>query len=358
MTEKLKTLTDLLVTKFVGYQGGSLVILTDSPTLEIGRSIKNSASEIGGDIELIDIDSWRSGKPLTELLEDQICELDSKLKGDNIQQNTLLYIMHGLDGEGPMRSKLVDIAGAKGKIGGLPNCTNDVLQAAFNPENKLEFSKELFEFLLGVEEVELTCDRGSQVVITLDHNKYDLVNSNGVLIPEKYANPIPAEVFAHPANVEGTLVISGSYGPLMGYIPFVSNYKALMDTLNKSPLKWTIKKGEITDVECDNKEIKEFVQKEVFEKDSINGKKIGEFGLPANLYVLGREITGNLMIDEKGRVHLANGHGYKPRTRCEYDTKVHGDGLIACASMKAVNLNKQFMEKNKYSSDVFKTLRS
>ena len=66
---------------------------------------------------------------------------------------------------------------------------------------------------------------------------------------------------------------------------------------------------------------------------------------------------GNLMIDEKGRVHLANGHGYQKRTRCDYDTRVHGDGLVACASLRAVNLGKWFMEKNRYSVEVFKTLQ-
>jgi leucyl aminopeptidase (aminopeptidase T) len=264
--------------------------------------------------------------------------------------------MQSLEGETPMRLSLVELASGKGKIGGLPNCTIDVLEAGFSPQNRPEFSGELYDFLLNVTEIELTCDRGSQVTALIDHDTYDLVNSNGVLVPGNYANPIPAEVFAHPADVLGTLVISGSYGPLMGFAPFVGNYRALMEALNKTPVTWKITGGKITDVSCENNEIQSFVRKEVFEKDTEHGMKIGEFGMPANLYVLGREITGNLMIDEKGRVHLANGHGYQKRTRCEYDTSVHGDGLIANASLRAVNLDKQFMKNNQYSSEIFKTL--
>ena len=118
-----------------------------------------------------------------------------------------------------------------------------------------------------------------------------------------------------------------------------------------------IKDGKITDIVSGNESIQNFARKEVFETDTEFGMRIGELGLPANLYVLARNITGNLMIDEKGRVHIANGHGYQARTGCEYDTPVHGDGLIACATLKAVNLDKVFMEDNVYSPGIFTTLR-
>ena len=360
MTTNLRTLTDLLISNFVDYSGGSLLILADQPTLEIAGSIADSANAVAADaersVEIIDIDKWRNGQSLTELTTELKKELIAKLKGPDERHNTVLYIMQSLEGETPMRLNLVELASEKGKIGGLPNCTTDVLEAGFSPQNRPEFSAELYDFLLKVTEIELTCDRGSQVTALIDHTEYDLVNSNGVLVPGRYANPIPAEVFAHPVNVEGTLVISGSYGPLMGFAPFVGNYRALMEALNKTPVTWKITGGKISDVSCDNSEIQEFVRKEVFEKDTEHGMKIGEFGMPANLYVLGREITGNLMIDEKGRVHLANGHGYQKRTRCKYDTNVHGDGLIANASLRAVNLDKQFMQNNQYSPEIFKTL--
>lgn len=360
MATNLKNLTDLLISNFVGYRGGSLLILADEPTLEIAGSIADSANAVAieteKNIEVINIDTYRAGQPLTELHAELREELLAKLQGLDELHNTVLYIMQSLDGETAMRLSLVELAGEKGKIGGLPNCTVDVLEAGFNPQNRPQFSGELYDFLLQVAEIELTCDRGSQVTALLDHNEYDLVNSNGILVPGKYANPIPAEVFAHPADVEGTLVISGSYGPLMGFAPFVGNYRALMEALDKTPITWKISEGKITDVSCDNNEIQDFVRREVFEKDAEHGMKIGEFGMPANLYVLSREITGNLMIDEKGRVHLANGHGYQKRTRCKYDTNVHGDGLIANASLRAVNLDIQFMENNRYSPEVFKTL--
>lgn len=362
MSTDLKYLTDLLVKNNLGFIGGSFVILADQSTLEIGHSIIDSAKalieEDENNIDLINMDSWRKGEPLTELPVALKDEIEAKLTGRDELHNTLLYIMQSLDGEAPMRVNVIALAGAKGKIGGLPNCSVDVLEAAFNPANKPNFSNELFEFLLKVTELELTCDRGSQITAQLDHERYNLVNSNGVLVPGNYANPIPAEVFAHPADIEGTLVISGSYGPLMGFKPFVGNYRVLLEVLDKSPIQWKIKDGKITDVTCDNAETQDFVRREVFENDTEHGRKIGEFGMPANLYVLAREITGNLMIDEKGRVHLANGHGYQKRTKCEYDTKVHGDGLIANASLRAVNLDIPFLVNNRYSPEVFKSIEN
>jgi len=361
MAANIKNLTDLLVTDYIGFNGGSLVVMADGSNLNIGRSIVDSANVVSGDmknsVELINLDDWRKGAPLKELPPDLKQKLADCLCGPDEYHNTLLYITQSLEGEAPMRAALAEFAGARGKIGGLPNCTVDVLEAGFSTFNKPGFSSELYDFIKTVTEVELTCDRGSKVTLTLDHVAFDVVNSNGKLIPGKYANPIPAEVYAHPASVDGTLVISGSYGPLMGYKPFVGNFRALMGVLNKTPITWKIKSGKITEVTCENRDVETFVRKEVFETDAEHGMKIGEFGLPANLYVLGREITGNLMIDEKGRVHLANGHGYQKRTRCEYDTRVHGDGLVACASLRANNLGKQFMEKNRYSKEIFRTLQ-
>ncbi len=361
MSIDLRNLTDQLVADYLRFQGGSLVIIADQATLTIGNTIAESAQSISekteNSITVIDLDLWRKGSPLTSLPDELETHLVDLLKGPDKEHNTLLYIMQSLEGESPMRVSLIDLAASRGKIGGLPNCTVDVLQSAFSKENRVAFSEELFTFMQQVTKVELTCDRGSKIHAWLDHDRYDVVNSNGVLKLGTYANPIPAEVFFHPARIEGTLVISGSYGPLMGFAPFVGDYKALMQALNATPIYWQIKESKISEVTCDNSDIKKFVQELAFETDADHGMKIGEFGLPANLYVLGRDITGNLMIDEKGRVHIANGHGYQKRTRCEYDTKVHGDGLIANASLRAVNLDKQFMKENQYNPDIFSSLQ-
>jgi hypothetical protein len=368
----LRSLTDILVRDYVRYSGGSFLILADGKSAEIGQAIHESAAElcqekgIAGYLELIDVDAFRQGKPLTEFSGPIKEELERKLIGVDPQHNTVLYIMRSLDGEGPFRTGLKDFAKKKGKIGGLPNCDLNVLEAAYRPEN-LGFSDELFSFMQNVTAVELTCPRGSKLTIHLAPKKYDKegqdttkfkwVNSNGILVPGFYGNPIPAEVYTHPESADGTLVISGSYGPLMGSEKYRDDFKGLLLALQSTPITWKIKDGKITDVLCGDAFIREFVRKEVFEKDQEHGMKIGELGLPANMFVLYGVLTGNLLIDEKGRVHIANGSGYKDRTRCDYDSPVHGDGLVTHAALRALNSNVLFMIDDRYTTFAFPSLR-
>ena len=228
----------------------------------------------------------------------------------------------------------------------------------FNYKKNLDLGKELFDFISREECVSLTGENGTNLLVDINHKRFTTINSDGILIPGVYANPIPGEVYLHPENVNGTFVIDSSYGPLMGFGPFVGNYQALAATLAKHPIIWTIKQGKITDVACEDEQVQQFARREIFEKDAKqNGDRIGELGLPTNLYILGRGITGNMLIDEKGRVHLAHGYGYTKRTGCDYESNVHGDGLINKANLFAMKLGKQFMVDSVYSPDVFVSLR-
>jgi hypothetical protein len=338
MAADLKKLTDSLMRNYVGFNGGALVVIYDAPTTEIANSIVDSAHSLvnkGMSDIIFNIDDWRKGKPLTSFSNDLKENIDLMYASDT-DNFTLLYIMHCLPGEETMRGQLVKFGQEKGKIGGLPNCTIDVLAAAYDPMNKPEFSQELHEFIM--------------------QEKEKLVNSNGVLMKGLYGNPIPAEVFAHPVNAEGRLVVSGSYAPLMALDRFKDDFKTLTVALERTPITWRIKEGKIIGVSCDDDEIQKYVRKQVFETDYNNGMIIGEFGLPANLAILSSAITGNLLLDEKGRVHIAHGHGYPKRTGAGYETDVHGDGLVANATLYSTRLNQKFMENNVYSSEIFTTL--
>ncbi|MFH1771103.1 MAG: hypothetical protein ABH828_06130 [archaeon] len=373
MKRILSELTDILVRDHLKFKGGALLIYYDNSNKDIGAAIYESAYRVFKQykfknkhtiqniekpkITLRNFDFYRkNGEPIRDFPDNLRHEIRSALSGPDKEHNTLIYIMQGLDGEQPVKKQIIKTAQELGKIGGLADCTIGVLQQAFHPDNNLNFSAELYDFILQEKEVKVTCDRGTNLNITMDHDKYKLVNSNGVLIPERYGNPIPAEVFAHPVDANGTMVISGSYGPLMGYEDFVGNYSLLAETLDKTPITWTFENGKITDVKCENDIIKKFVKNYVFELEPEHGPKIGEFGLPANLHILKLPISGNLLLDEKGRVHIANGDGYQTRTGCEYEINVHGDGLIANATMHSARLNKDFMVNNVYSSELFKTV--
>jgi hypothetical protein len=284
--------------------------------------------------------------------------LEQELKWPVTDMNLVLYLNQVWNGEGPVMKQINELAESRGKVGGLPNCTLDVLQAAYHPQNNSKFEEDLFDFILKETCVLVTGDNGTRLFVDINHDRFKTVNSNGILIPGIYANPIKGEVYLHPESVSGTFVIDGSYRPLMGVEPFVGNYRALASALAKTPIIWTINLGRITDVKCDDEVIRKFARGYVFERDEHhNGDRIGEFGMPTNLFVLNRGLTGLVLIDEKGRVHLANGYGYNERTGCDYESNVHGDGLVSRANLFAMRQGKLFMLDNVYSPEVFSSLR-
>jgi len=256
-----------------------------------------------------------------------------------------------------MRGDLINFSTKHASVGGLPDLTTDVLEAAFHQDNNAHFVDELYNHLRGEEAVVVSDDEGTNIRIVYGHGKHPLVKSDGFLHHGKFANPIPAEVYCHPIDVEGTMIIRGAYGPLSGHPRFSGNFKSLKNALNSNPMTWRIKDSKISDISCDDKEIEAYVLKEIFVKDKQWGPQIGEFGMPANLFVLARDLTGNLMIDEKGRVHLAHGDGYGPKTNCRYTSPVHGDGLIARATVTGLTSGKIIMKDNKYNSSVFPSLQ-
>ena len=305
----LSSLTDSLVNTYVGYKEGTFLLFWDSATKNIAASILESAIHArnphGGYISSFNIDDYRNGRSLTSLPADLKQELESKLQASSDpNQNTVLYIMHSLPDEIPMRKELIGIAQKHGKIGGLPECTLDVLKAAYHPNNNPAFSDELFVFIKKESAIRVTDDSGTDFTVTMNHSKYPVMHSSGILKPKRFGNPIPSEVYLYPEDVNGTMGIKGSYGPIMGHERFRNDYASLVDVLQKTPIIWQIRKGEITDVNCNDAEIQAYVRTAVFEKDPVNGNKFGEFGAPSNLYILSRELTGNMIIDEKGRVNL------------------------------------------------------
>ncbi|HYD02937.1 MAG TPA: aminopeptidase, partial [Alphaproteobacteria bacterium] len=252
---------------------------------------------------------------------------------------------------------VIDKDNPLGAVAGLPGCTLDVLEAGYSKENNPQFVKELYDFLQNEKEIIITSELGTNLILNININKYNWIASDGIVVPKKYRNPIPAEVYTYPENVNGRFVITGSYGHFTSLPQYKNNFGQLVEDLKKTPMTWYIKDGKIIDVLCDNEELKKAAIKEIYDTDKEHGMKIGEIGIPANLYILKRKLTGQLLIDEKGRVHMANGDGYADMTNCEYKSKVHSDGLAEKVTLYSPRFGKNFMENDVYNPDIFPSLR-
>lgn len=357
--QTLRGLTDTLVQDYLEFKGGSLVVLVDNRTLGIGRSVTESAAMMdrGGSIFMGNIDDYK--RPMTRM-PDELKGYVERALAVNRDDATLVYFFHRSPEEQPLAIELRDFGQARGKIGGLPSCTEDFLQDVFDPthlpQKSQRFGKQLHELLSKEEEFEITCPRGSHLHLQMDPSRFAMINSDGRLVRGFYGNPFPGEVYGHPADAEGSVVITGTYFPLMSAGLFSEKYAELRDALDRTPIYWGFKGGRIVKATCDNAEIEAIMRKQIFEVDPVNGMRLGEIGFPANLYNMG-QVSGHLGIDEKRNLHVAHGHGYPKRTGADYDSPVHCDGVIGKGTVRALRSGLTIMTDGQYNAELFSVLR-
>ncbi len=229
----LQSLTDTLIRDYACYDGGALAVVADNRTLDIGKSILLSATSLdrGGTTLLVNLDDYT--RPLTSLPAAVRGELETVLSGYDPDHSTLLYFFHRSPEEAALATQLRKIGESNGKIGGLPSCTEDFLEAVYHPDHlpgkSQRFGAELHEFLSEEPEILVTCPRGTHLKVTMDPSRFHLINSDGRLVKGFYGNPFPGEVYGHPADAEGPVAITGTYFPLMTSGPFANDYMMLQE---------------------------------------------------------------------------------------------------------------------------------
>ncbi len=137
--------------------------------------------------------------------------------------------------------------------------------------------------------------------------------------PGEMANLPCGEIYCAPeeTSAEGVVVFDASIGDI---------------GLLKTPLKVFLKKGKITELECEDSKI----VKKVMELTSIDedAKVIGELGIGINP---GARITGNMLEDEKAlnTAHLAFGNNEDFPGGGKNRSKIHRDYLFHRPTIKA-----------------------
>lgn len=264
-------------------------------------------------------------------------DLEALVKGVDV----LLYIISKASSdERVFRDSLNSFAESRGvRVANLLDVTPEILVSAFreDPQKIRAFTEDLCERMRSVQNVRVTSPSGTNVTVSFS-KKYFWVASTGYVEFAKTRNAMPAEIYTHPANVEGVVVVDGAYAALVG----LEDSKELLAALKKHPLTWEIQNSRIVNVRCTHERIRELASKEIFEKDPENGNRIGEFGIGTNLGM--KELFGNVMHDEKfPGVHIAHGHGYSSATGAEYSSSVHSDGVLLEASIADLDSGDQIL---------------
>ncbi|MFO7710330.1 MAG: aminopeptidase [Candidatus Woesearchaeota archaeon] len=229
-----------------------------------------------------------------------------------------------------------------GRVGNMLSVTPEILQSAFSADaSKLrDMTESICDYMRSVSAVHVTSPGGTDV--TFEFGDYNWIASTGFIKRKTARNIMPAEVYTHPASVNGDIVIDGSYALLISDVRFTNP----VECTKNNPLYWKVRDGIVVDVLCKNKQVENAVVETMDQYE--NARRIGEYGMGTNIGI--KRMLGHVGHDEKfPTVHVANGRGYPKETGAVYDCNIHHDGLVLDARVQNLDDGMIILDKGMYA---------
>jgi leucyl aminopeptidase (aminopeptidase T) len=155
---------------------------------------------------------------------------------------------------------------------------------------------------------------GTHFTAAFDHS-LAWVKTSGLINPRYWSNLPAGEVFTTPGSVDGTFVCDGTAGDY---------FNAKYGTLERTPLVLEIRKGRLSSVHCERKDLEQDFWR--YCHTDANSDRVGELAFGTNLGL--SEMIGILLQDEKvPGVHLAFGDPYGSQTHADWSSRTHVDVL-------------------------------
>ncbi|MBN2141728.1 aminopeptidase [Candidatus Woesearchaeota archaeon] len=232
-----------------------------------------------------------------------------------------------------------------GRVGNFLAPTEELIESVFsaNPQQVTDLTNRVLDYMQGTSAVRVWTPKGTDVIVEFDP-QYKWLASTGYIQKGIAKNISPAEVYTHPGNVNGQIVVDGTYPPLMqAYLG--ADPKKLLDFIAATPILWTVKDGRIVSVKCEDEAILKVARKSI--EDDENSNRIGEYGMGTNFGI--PRLLGIIANDEKiAGVHFANGHGYPKLTGAQYNSKTHADAILTSTSVIDQSNGRVIMDMGKY----------
>lgn len=322
-------------------QEEKVVIIGDSTSQEIVQPVSKLIKETNP-IKYINLDDYQ--RPLSDVPED----LSKRVEGAGLCLYVIDKKANAEVSEITFRRALNSLVENinHGRIGSMLSITPEVIESAFAADaSKIkDLSLRIQEYMTKQKAVNVNSKKGTDVLVEFDPEQFPWLCSTGFIKKGKTRNVMPAEVYVTPADVNGTVVIDGTYGYL-SYLQEFKDNQATLKRLDHSPIVWQIKNGRITDVRSNDKAIETVVREQVF--DYENADRIGEYGMGTNIGI--HKLLGIMMHDEKypKGPHFAHGKGEEG---ANWDCNIHYDGLTTNATIKGSDL---IMKDGQYNLDLF-----
>ena len=296
--------------------GEHVFVLTDRPTIEVGRAISDAAEKITkGNVKLLVLEDYvqRPAKELPKPILDLIP-----------WANVTYYAAESMRGELAIRIPFIRTAVKYARHGHMPSVTKELMETGMCADYP-----KISDLTKKVERIVKTCKTAKDVTnagteLEIDfHPSWRWKVSDG-LYPEKgmWGNLPDGEIFTAAYRANGRMVIDELgdwFSPKYG-------------VLSKTPVTLQVKDSRVesSSVTCANEQLrKEFV--EYLSTDS-NSNRLGEFAIGTNIFL--HRLTGNLLQDEKfPSAHCAFGDPYSDETGADWQSKTHVDCIMLKCSI-------------------------
>jgi aminopeptidase len=308
--------------------GEHVLIVTDNAQLKIGQALENVSKRITGYVKLFVIEDLAQ-RPL-KVLPKQIVDAIP-------WANVTFWAAQSLPGELPSRRTFMEQAKRYARHGHMPNITMQLMeQGMCSDYNEVyALTHQVYDAVKGANSIEVTNPFGVNLRVEFDRN-WRWVPSDGRYHDKgRWGNLPEGEVFTAPKKVNGTLGTN-----LLGDW-FSEKYGNFKDLLSFEIRDSMINVGSIN---CANKVLRNELT-QYLSTDS-NSSRASEFALPTNPLLMSLPTIGNLLQDEKARVHIAFGDPYRDETGAPWESKTHVDMLLDECNVKVDG--KTIMENGKY----------
>ena len=244
-----------------------------------------------------------------------------------------------LQGELVARQEFLQaVRASKVRHGHMPNVTDQLMEQGMCADyvDVYELTHKIDDIVKGCQQIHVSNGLGVNLDVEFDPS-WRWVPSDGRYHTQgKWGNLPEGETFTAPKKVNGKLKTN-----LLGDW-FSAKYGNFRETLSFEVKDSIV---ELETLETADSKLKSDIL--TYLKTDTNSDRASEFALPTNPLLMSLPTVGNLLQDEKARVHIAFGDPYQVKTGAPWKCKTHVDMLLDQCNI-IVNNTKKIMSEGNY----------
>jgi aminopeptidase len=293
--------------------GEKVLIVSDRSNYVIGEGLLAQASLVTGgeNVKLIILEDV-SKRPLTSLPE----EVRKSISG---WANVTFWAAESKPGELVVRKEFMALAKSNARHAQMPNISMLLMQQGMcaDYDQVYALTHKIYDIVKDASVIKVSNKFGTNLEIQFNPTWRWIPSDGHYHEKGKWGNLPEGETFTAPMKVDGHLTTN-----LLGDW-FSEKYGNFKDTLSFDVIDSLV---QIDTIRSANSKLKDEIA--TYLQSSECSKRASEFALPTNPLLMSLPTVGNLLQDEKARVHIAFGDPYPDETGATWSCKTHVDMLL------------------------------